>query len=41
MAESLCAVYGAFSSATVALRFRPANFARFIGDLRNAALNAS
>ena len=30
-----------FSSTTVAFRFNPADFARFIGDFRNAALNCS
>ena len=34
--------YGpAFPSTTAAFRCNPANFARFIGDFRNAALNAS
>ena len=28
-------------STTAALRLSPASFARFIGDLRNAAVNAS
>ncbi len=31
----------AFSSTTAAFRCSPRNFARFIGDFRNAALNAS
>ena len=30
-----------FSSTTTAFRLSPANFARFIGDFRNAALNVS
>lgn len=30
-----------FSSTTAAFRLSPASFARFIGDFRNAALNAS
>ena len=30
-----------FSRTTAAFRLSPANFARFIGDFRNAAMNAS
>ena len=30
-----------FSSTTAAFRLSPANFARFIGDFRNEALNCS
>ena len=35
------AVGRAFASVTAAFRRSPANFARFTGDFRNAALNAS
>ena len=36
---ALCVV--TFASATSAFRLSPPNFARFIGDFRNAALNAA